>query len=105
MFSWAYEIPNWQVGAILLGGSVVLMWVGIIFTQTVLPALICAAGRPQCGRRQHGIGFFRFLWPSARPDFSWHLPDLLDPQRQRYKGGIRNRCTLSRIFSIRFPHA
>ena len=33
MFSWAYEIPNWQVGAILSGGSVVLMWVGIIFIR------------------------------------------------------------------------
>ena len=31
MFDWAYEIPNGQVGAILSGGSVVLMWVGIIF--------------------------------------------------------------------------
>ena len=33
MFNWAYEIPNWQVGAILSGGSVVLMWVGIIFIR------------------------------------------------------------------------
>ena len=33
MFNWAYEIPNWQVGAILSCGSVVLMWVGIIFIR------------------------------------------------------------------------
>jgi hypothetical protein len=33
MFNWAYEIPNWQVGAIFSGASVALMWAGIIFIK------------------------------------------------------------------------
>jgi hypothetical protein len=36
MFSWAYEIPNWQVAAIFSGVSVAIMWSGILFVKPII---------------------------------------------------------------------